>query len=457
MSESPFTDVLPLAPLQEGLLFHNRSGPAADPYIVQIVVRIEGPLKPGRLRAAAQRLTERHTGLRAGFLYDGLSRPVQVIPWVLTLPWRAVELAADGTGTCTAALDELARTERRRGFDLRRPPALRFVLAWRSQAEHWLILTHHHIIMDGWSQGLFIRDLFELYRHGDDGRPPEQPEPGFRDLLVWIQRQDHGQALQAWRSALQGFRRPTLVSAALGRARTGAVPGSARDITMVLSGNVSAGLARISRDRGLTLGTLVQGAWGLLLGQVTGSSDVVFGATVAGRHPEIARIDSAIGLCANTVPVRVAWQPGDTVSSVLNRLQSSQRGLMRYDFVSLSEIHGALQMRELFDTVVVVANYPPGASLGDLDVAGLRVSAAITSDYDHYPLGLVVVPGDPVRVQIDFWPGVIDEAAARMAGRRLTGLLAAVAADPDAQVSQAGLPSAAERNLLGRWNDTARD
>jgi hypothetical protein len=326
MSDGPngssFTEILPLAPLQSGLFFeHLLSGKTSDAYIVQLVLSVRGPLDPVRLRAAAAAMLVRHPNLRAAFLHEGLSQPVQVVPETVDLPWREQDCSQAGAGEEAELLRGFAAAEQREGFDLRRPPGLRFMVVRWSAVRHSVIFTHHHILLDGWSLGIFVHQLFELYEENGAGTALPPPTP-YRDYFSWLSGRDSGAAQEAWLRELAGAR-PASLGMALGTGADGAGLAASRHagLSLTLSSSVSARLAEIARARHLTMSTMFLGLWGVGLGSIVGSTDVVFGTTISGRSPEINGVESAVGLYANTVPVRVSWSAWDPISEILTGLQ----------------------------------------------------------------------------------------------------------------------------------------
>ena len=277
-SAADVIDVLPLSPLQEGLLFHALRDPdGADVYVVQLVLELAGPVDAGVLRVAAEGLLARHVNLRAGFRLVR-SGPVQVIPRQVELAWAEVDLSGLEAGERDAGFGRWLDEDRVRRFDLARPPLIRFALVRLAPERFRLVITSHHILMDGWSAPLLVGELLELCRAGgdDSGLGPVTP---YRDYLAWLAGRDLDAAEVAWRRALAGFGDAALLVPA-DPARPDVLP---ERVTVELTRELTAALAALARSCDLTMSTVVQGAWGWLLSVLTGRSDVVFGSTVAGR------------------------------------------------------------------------------------------------------------------------------------------------------------------------------
>ena len=445
-------EVWPLSPLQEGMLFHaTYDGQAQNIYVVQRAYDLTGPLDAGVLEASGQALLDRHPNLRVCFRQPtGPGGPVQVISRGVRLPWRVADLSGLAAGERDVAAGRLAAGERERGFDVAVAPLLRFVLIRLGGERHRLVVTSHHILADGWSWPLLVRELFAVYAAGGDAGVLAPVRP-YREFLVWLAAQDREAARAVWAAELAGLEEPTLLAAAdAGRA---AVP--PERVFAELSGAVSGVLAERARSAGVTLNTVVQGAWGLLVGRLSGRGDVVFGATVAGRPPELPGVESMLGLFINTVPVRVRLDPAQPAAEMLAGLQDRQSALMGFQYLGLAEIQRAAGPGAVFDTLVVYENYPrdPAGRAGPND---LRITATGGRAVAHYPLSLVVLPEDRLRLGLGYRPDLFDGGSAEGIAGRLVRVLGQVAADPLVAVGRVEVLEAGERRaLLGEWIDTA--
>ena len=449
MTEPAIDDILPLTPLQEGMFFEARfAGDGLDPYVPQSALTLTGPLDSARLRRAARAMLGRHAALRVSFRQDDSGRPVQVVPSQVSLPWRQVDLTALPPDEQEGELALLRGEERGRRFDLAHGPLLRFMLVRLAPHRYRLVLTCHHILLDGWSGPVLVRELFAVYASGGDASVLPAVTP-YRDYLAWLARQDRGAAERAWREAMTGVDGPTLV----GPVDRGRTAGWSRWHTVALPPELAVAVPRMARQRGLTVSTVVQGAWGLLLGILTGRRDVIFGVTVSGRPADLPGVESMVGLFINTLPVRVRVDAGESILGLLRRLHAIHGALLPHQHIGLTDIQGWLGHGQLFDTVVVFENYPVDPAAVHADTGGVRISPADGHDGNHYPLGLVAgVAAERLLLRLSYRPDRYDDdAIARVAGR-LTRLLAAMVEDADRPVATVDTLDAAERQLLAGWN-----
>ncbi|MEW2567383.1 amino acid adenylation domain-containing protein [Streptomyces sp. NPDC047070] len=432
-------ELLPLSPLQEGFYFHALvDGADHDAYVVQQALELSGPVDAGALREAAQRVLDRHAPLRACFrpLADG--RPVQIITEGLELPWHEVDLSAQPR-VAEARADAVAAEERARRFDLARPPLLRCAFIRLGEDRARLLLTFHHSVADGWSLPVLHRELLASY--GDNPAPLPEVAP-YRTYLRTLAAADRDAARETWRDALAGVEEPTR----LVETPADGTPITPAQVRVELSEQVTARLSARARELGVTLGTVVQSAWGLLIGRLTARQDVVFGTTVSGRDAEVEGIESMVGLFINTLPTRFRWEPSDTLAGLLGRLQDEQAALLDHQHLGLAEIQrvaGLAGSGELFDTLVVFENYPAATGLADPS-GRIRVTGHEFHDAVHYPLALIVKPGRRLDLRLKHHAQRLDADAVRRIADRLTRILHALAADPGQPAATLELLSAAE-------------
>ncbi|TDB96371.1 amino acid adenylation domain-containing protein [Nonomuraea longispora] len=419
-------DVLPLSPAQEGLLFHALYG-GDDVYVIQARFAVDGPVDPARLRAAVEALLDRHQNLRVCFRHKGLDRPVQLVPRRVRLPWTEVDPPSD------AELERILEGDRLRPFDVTRPPLVRATLVRRRE----LVLTMHHLLVDGWSMPILARELAALYAGGD----PLPPAPPYRDHLAWLRGQDGERAAREWRAALADLPGPTLLRP--GRsANAGAASMRQGTVEAELTAELSQALRRRARRSGVTVNTLAQAAWGLVLARLTGRSDVVFGTVVSGRPAELAGVESMVGLFINTLPVRVrTGEPG-----LLQRLQDEQARLSAFHHVRLADVRRGAG--ELFDTLLAFENYPRDG----LASSGVRLTEV--RDATHYPLTVTVVAGERWWLRLGYRADLVGRAETEAVGARLTRAFELLAGG-----SEHGdvLPEPEKRRLLVSGNGAARE
>jgi len=435
-------EVLPLAPLAEGLLFHALyDATEPDVYISQAAVGLTGALDEPALRAAAERLLHRHPNLRAGFWSGEGTQPVQFIPAKVELPWRSVDVSWMSEEAIEAELTTLCAAERGR-FDMARPPLLRLLLVQHGPQCHTLVLTNHHILFDGWSTPVLLDEL--LAGHAGKDLAPVTP---YREFLSTVHRQDRDVAERAWREVLADVTEPTLVAPSMIASEEAGWEYVSAELSDDLHGRLTHG----ARSRGLTMNTIVQAAWALLLGSITGRDDITFGTTVSGRPPHLSGVETMIGLFINTVPVRVRLDPAKTLADLLTDLQDQLTKMTDHQQVGLAELHQLAGVPKLFDTLTVFENYPDEqVEQGPIRITGTRTRYPL-----HYPLGLIALPGERLRLRLGYRRDMFDDVTVRDFMDSLLRVLETVATNSGQRIC--ALPTLGEEQqhrILTEWNDT---
>ncbi|WKX71564.1 non-ribosomal peptide synthetase [Streptomyces sp. XD-27] len=448
------TEIWPTTPTQSGILFHTMlAGASFDPYHIQLVFQLSGKVDPERMRQAGQALLGRYPNLRAAFVDRADGDFVQAVPAAgVTLPWRYLDLTDVGAAERTETFERFLTEDRAAHFDVDTPPLLRLALAVLEPGQAELVLTVHHTLSDGWSTPLLMRDLLLLYAsHGDPAGLPATRS--FGEFLAWRARQDQDEAARAWAAELDGVDEPTLLA-------PGSEGGDGLDqIEFALPDDVSDELGRRASELGVTVNTLVQSAWALLLGQLTGRQDLVFGATVSGRPPAVPDVETMVGMFINTLPVRVQYAPGDTLAEVVTRLQHRQAGLMEHHHHSLTQIQQSVGLPTLFDTLVVFESYPvdrEGISAATEAADGIAFTGLRPTNGTHYPLALMAAADTHLEFLLQYTPGLFDRDTVQAYAARFVRILEQLAAAPELKVAQLNVLEPAERDrLLIELNDTA--
>ncbi|MFD6859888.1 non-ribosomal peptide synthase/polyketide synthase [Rhodococcus sp. NPDC060090] len=441
----PLETVWPTAPLQTGLLFHALlAGDDPDAYVVQLVLDVAGRLDPARLRRAVQVLLLRHPNLRVAFTGDGGDGYVQVVPTHTDVPFTVADTGDDPDPEAAAA--RLLAADRATGFDTTAAPLLRVTVVHIGPDRHRVALTNHHLLLDGWSTPVLIRELLVLYATDNDTTVLDRPQ-SFGTYLAWLADRDPDTSIEAYRRVLAGVDEPTLLAP---QHRTGATTGVSDDLDVEVSAELSARLDAVAAARGVTVNTLVQVAWGVVLGALTGRRDVVFGATVSGRPPQVAGIETMVGLFINTVPVRITVHPGDTVGALVDRVQAEQAALLDHHHLDLNTLDRHVGGAVRFDTLTVFESYPVDAAgmSEDTDIAGMRITGITGRDAAHYPLSIVAHADTVMHLRMKYLPEVFDSGEVAVIADRIIAALTILTGDPGALLAQRPVLTAAEARAL---------
>ena len=458
-TEQSIEDIYPLSPLQQGILFDSLDASKAGVYFVQKMCRLQGDLHIPALELAWQRVVERHPVLRTSFIWEGLDEPLQIVHSDVKVALKYEDWQMMPPDQQGERLEDYIQADRRQAFDLTCAPLLRLALIRLSEDTYHFIWSHHHLLIDGWSNTLVLNEVLAFYNAfcGGGDIDLKQPRP-FSNYIAYLQRVDMPKAQAFWQQMLYGFSSPTPLG-------VDHLPKAAKDldegfseIKLPLSDNLTEELQLLARKHHLTWHTLVAGAMAILLSRYSGEEDVVFGDVFSGRPPDFEGVESMVGLFINTLPLRAQVRPETQLLSWLEELQDIQLELRQYEHTPLIQLHAWSEVpnnKPMFESILVFENYPIDPSIRDQS-GSLRVNNLRPIQRPNYPVSIVGLFEPHFTLRIIFEHSRLDhDAASRMLGHFKT-LLEAIAANPHRPLRDLPLLAESERRqLLEDWNNTA--
>lgn len=431
----------PLTPLQQGLLFHCLSSRGERLYTSELVLTLASDFDPDAFARAWQRVVDRHSIFRTAFRWDHDGEPVQVV-----LPHVAVHIHREDWSNLTAA-DQMERLERysaavqRAGIDLTQAPLMRIALMTLPGGRYQYIWIYHHLVMDGWSEAILADELTAYYEAFRQGRECTRPVPApYREYVEWLRRKDSSDGETFWLKYLRGFRKPTALPGQVAEAVDVDSPPAWDAVQVAISTAESEALQALSRRERLTLNTIVQGAWALVLGEYGGDTDVVFGATVVVRPPELPRLNSTIGLFLNTLPVRVRLSSNATALAWLWELQRDQFEMREHSHIPLVRVQSWSEVPKgtaLFETFIGFQNPAlthAGRSTGPTVSPFVVESGSFRGGWTNYALSVDVELHEEILLTISFDKRRLTAGLARQVLACLQAALSTIATRPTATV-----------------------
>ncbi|NER59952.1 amino acid adenylation domain-containing protein, partial [Pseudomonas sp. MAFF212428] len=449
-------DLYPLSPLQQGMLFHTLYEQDADDlgarsYINQMRLDING-LDPQAFADAWQAAVDRHDSLRTGFLWQGeMTQPLQAVYKQMRVPFTLLDWQqhADLAG----ALDALAAEQLQQDLALDKAPLFNLVLVCTAPGQHHLIHTSHHILMDGWSTSQLLGEVLQRY----SGQTVVASPGRYRDYIGWLGRQDAVLDQAYWQTQLADLEEPTRLAQSITNSTQALGHGAcylSRDAQRTQR------LNDFARQQKVTLNTLVQAAWLLVLQQYSGQSCVCFGATVAGRPADIAGVEQQIGLFINTLPVIASPRPDTSVARWLQQVQDKNLGLREHEHTPLSEIQRWSGQRgeALFDNILVFENYPVAEALEQEAPAGLTFGTVGYHEQTNYPLTLAISAGTTLLIHASYSHQHFSDAAVQSIGEHLLNLVERMSDNPHLHLGELDMLDTAQRQrVIETWNATATE
>jgi surfactin family lipopeptide synthetase C len=463
VNKKDIADIYELSPLQQGILFHSICEPEIGVYSIQLCDRLRGNLNVVAFEQAWQQVVARHTILRTAFYWEKLEKPLQVV--YKQVP---VNIKVEDWETEEQELEAWLAKDRQAGFNLSQAPLMRWHLIRRGEDDYYFVWSKHHLILDGWSTALVLKEVVEIYESLCQSKHPNlDAATPYKQYIAWLQQQDLAQAQKFWQTKLQGIKTPTPLGIGrqgdgeIGRAggnasSHGACSTPARGEELLkLSASTTEQLQLLAKENQLTLNTIVQGAWALLLNRYSSETDLVYGVTVSGRPPHLVGAESMVGLFINTLPVRVQIETEDYLLSWLKQLQTQLLEIRNFEYSPLVEIQGWSEVPRglpLFESILVFENYPVDKTLEQ--PGSLAVETITAFDHTNYPLTVTVTPGLELSIAIAYTTCRFDAATiTRMLGHLQT-LLTGMVTSPQIKLVDLPLLTVAEQAQLLEFNQT---
>ncbi|NEP72550.1 MAG: amino acid adenylation domain-containing protein [Okeania sp. SIO2G4] len=397
--------IYPLSPMQQGILFHVLVAPNSGTYFNQLVLTLSGEFQVEAFQQAWQKVIDRQSILRTMFVWEKCQQPLQIVHQQVDLPWNYLDWQTLSSAEQQNNLDTLLTTQRQDGFALNQAPLMHCTLIRVSEQTYKFIWSHHHILIDGWGSSIIFKEVLNFYQTQYLGQGSSLPTPvPYKNYIAWLQQQDSVAAETFWRRTLSGFKTPTPLLEDKSKSDNSKIAQIDHIEKLHLSSATTKALESQVREHQLTLSTLIQGMWAVLLSCYSGESDVLFGVTVSGRPPSLPGVENIVGLFINTLPLRVNVSANESIWSWLKALQEHQAELQEYSYSPLAEIQSMSELpggTPLFESIVVFENYPMDDSLKQ-NSESMSVTKSQYILKTSTPLTMVVAPGEELLVRIDY-------------------------------------------------------
>lgn len=450
-------DVYPLSPMQQGMLFHALLDQESQAYFGQVHMTLEGLTDGQTYEQAWNLLMERHSILRTRFAWEGLKEPVQLIQSEGSIHLTQHDVRHLSEQEQQEAIEQYLQSDRSRDFDLENvdEPLIRIALIHCDDRRCTFVFSFHHILIDGWSLFSFIEESFALYRSLVDEREVDLPAVRpYKDFIEWLQKQDQQKANKFWKQYMSGVEKAT------------PLPGDGEDASddgagitqysVKLTPHMQQKLEEMTAAQKVTLSTLIQSAWGLLLHLHSGSEDVVFGVTVSGRPADLPNVESMTGLFINTLPLRMPLAPDWTIASLLAHTQETVFHMREFEYTVLPDIQQMTQIpngESLFDSIVVFENYP----IESIEPYGVRILDIASHEETNYDLTLVAVPGDTLELRVTYRLNQYTEKQIHMLMQQLIHTLEAMTEQVETPLSSFTIVTNEEKErMISDWARNAQ-
>ncbi len=449
-------NVYTLTPMQKGMLFHALLDSESVAYVEQFFFNIVGSFDPAIFEESINELILRHDILRTIFNTDIPEQPLQVVLKHRPIKLHYVSILDLNESDQQVYIDKLKQEDRESGFDLHQGPLMRVSLVQTIDNAYTILWTFHHILMDGWSIPLLTQEVFRIYQCKYEGIPLSLPEvPAYEQYIEWLEEEDKEEAAEFWEAYLQGYDQHVQ----LPQKRRQAEGYQLDSVVLELTEVQTTQLHQLAKTYNVTLNTLLQTAWGILLHKYNASNDAIFGSVVSGRPGFIRGIEAMIGLFINTIPVRIHCSAESSFIDCVQDIQEQALDAADYHYYPLFEIQARTRLnRDLINHIMVFENAPLGQKLqsfNDESPLPFHIDNVELTQQTNYDLNVIIIPGDRVHISFDFNAFVYDRETIELVSKRFNSILEQVMYEPDIRVQDIGMVTDEEKQqILEVFNHT---
>ncbi len=393
--------IYPLSPMQQGMLFHTIYNPESEEYFEQLTATFSGKINTDAFVSAINKVVENNSILRTSFAYKNVSKMLQIVHKKVEVPVEIIDWTSYSQSEIEDKFDKLLREDRKKGFNLSKAPLIRIKLIKVNGEEYKFVWSHHHLLIDGWSLPILLKEVFTFYEMLNKGMnaqlPPKRP---YQDYIKWLKNKDKDEAKKFWTSYLKGFTNPTKLNYDF----TNIEVGDYKKEKLSLSEELSIKVNEFVKNKKITLSSFLQSVLGILISKYTNEEDVVFGATFSGRSPELPGSETMLGLFINTLPIRAKISPSTPIADWIVEFHKEQIPLKDFEWSALYEVQNYSELsnkQNLFDTLFVFENYPVDSSISKTNLS-FEIKDVSTFERTNYPITFVSSPAVPVTLEIAY-------------------------------------------------------
>ncbi|WP_191559493.1 condensation domain-containing protein [Metabacillus idriensis] len=420
ISKSNVQDVLGLTSMQEGMLYHYLQNPESDQYFEQFSYSLKGSFNMSACLSAWKWTIQQNEMLRTIFRWEKINNPVQVILKDRLISFVFHDLVSFQEQEKALIADQLLEKDRMERFDLGEGPLFRIMILKLTEYSHSIVVSNHHILFDGWSNGILMEEFLQAYSSFHAGETPmEVAKPPFKEYVKWLYNQDKSVGVEFWEEYLKGYKyKPLYISNFI---KETDVKGTANENYIIPQATMN-DIRKVAKDEGVSIGTIFSAAWGILLQKYIDHDDIVFGTTVSGRSSNLPGIERMVGLLMNTVPVRIRLDRSTKVIDLLLDVHHSTKSRQPYETVPLVDIQTVTNQNPtmvLFDTLLVIENYPLNVSVNN----GLKLESYKGHSRTNYPLVLAINNFEETELNFVYQQKNFNKTTMELLKERYVGIL----------------------------------
>lgn len=443
-------DVYTLSPLQKGFLFHSLMDQKSTAYFEQMAIDIKGNLNVDLTHESWKKVSEKYEVLRTMVIGD-FRIPIQIILNNRSIEFSYIDLRNNVNKAI--AIEEIKEQDRSRTFNLKKDHLFRVKLIQIEEGDFTLLISFHHIILDGWCSSILFSEFTEIYNKLSNGQNITLDKaPKYANYITWLDNINKEKSKKYWNSYLEGYTN----LASIPQCQTTSSKEQSKDYIFQLSKVETNSLEELARKQGVTLNSIVQTIWAIILSSYNNTNDIVFGSTVSGRPQNLPDVESMVGLFINSIPVRVNYNSESSFADVLKTVYEDSISSLPHHYTSLSDIQSDSGIHNsLLDHIMVFENYPMDESLGDSSSSLFEVTKVEAFEQMNYDFGIMIYPGPQLGFCLKYNPAKYDFSSMERIASHIKTLTTEILLNIDKQINDLNMVSKEERNLLiNSFNDT---
>ncbi len=440
-----------LTPMQQGMWFHTQMNPSSGVYFDQMTFSLEGDLDVDIFKKSFEALVQRHGVLRTNFYSGWQDEPLQIVFRNKSIDFHYEDLTTMECDEQGEFIESALNKDKMKGFDLERDSLIRLTIFKREEESYLFLLSAHHILMDGWCLSILMTELFELYQSDYTQKPANlATSPAYSEYIQWLEEQNKVEASEYWSEYLAGYEQQVVLPQ---KKFSGTAPGyDLQKLTWNLGEPLTQRINTLAKQQQVTINTLLQTAWGVLLQKYNGVSDVVFGGVVSGRPAEISGVEHMIGLFINTIPIRVCGDSEHSFVSLMKHIQDQALESQKYDYYPLYEIQEKTEQKQnLINHIMVFENFPvndQGGKSNSFVAEGFEISSINVDEQTSFDLNLVIIPGDGMQIQFEYNALVYESVMLERLLGHFTHLLEQVVSNPKVTLKEVEIITLPEKSFI---------
>jgi amino acid adenylation domain-containing protein len=450
-------DILPLTPMQEGMLFHYQKNPGKEYYLEQLELGIAGEIDITLFEKAWNFVIETNEMLRTSLRWEKVENPIQITHRRHRILPGFHDFSKQISAEIKTSIEKIKIKEREKIYHLHNNIPFNIALCKTGSKQHEMIITNHHILYDGWSNGIILKEFIDAYNDFSEGKKPKKPgKPKFKEFIRWIQGRDTNKQLEYWSNYLGGL--DCCINLSIKKRKIGENQEKPKKIQISIPSDLKDELDNFVKKQKITASTVLYTGWGILLQKYNNTDDAVFGTTVSGRSAKVQGIEETVGLFINTIPLRVLHRSGEKIETLLHFINKTLQERENYETVSLADLKKCIQLKinsELFDSIVIVENYPLEKTL--IGQKGkLSINSYSMMESTHYDLTIGITVFGDIEITFIYCDSMFDVSSIDRMSHHYLNVIRTLTARPGDKVSEIEVITQEEKNrILYEFNKTA--